>query len=46
MFWTDHQQPTSHIGRANMDGSDQRDIITDAVWPNGLALDYGSMFVL
>ena len=41
MFWTDHHKNNAHIGRANMDGSDQKHIVsTDVIWPNGLAVDY------
>ncbi|XP_062572883.1 low-density lipoprotein receptor-related protein 1B-like [Saccostrea cucullata] len=41
MFWTDHNKNSPHIGRAFMDGSSQRVLISkDVVWPNGLTIDY------
>ncbi|XP_011412220.3 low-density lipoprotein receptor-related protein 1B [Magallana gigas] len=41
MFWTDHNKNSPHIGRAFMDGSSQRVLLSkDVVWPNGLAIDY------
>lgn len=46
MFWTDHNKNSPHIGRAFMDGSSQRVLLSkDVVWPNGLAIDYkGNQF--
>ena len=41
MFWTDHNKNSPHIGRAFMDGSSQRVLLSkDVVWPNGLAIDF------
>lgn len=40
MYWTDWgDQP--EIAKANMDGSDDKSLVTDNIhWPNGLAIDY------
>ncbi|XP_056013099.1 low-density lipoprotein receptor-related protein 2-like [Ostrea edulis] len=41
MFWTDHNKNSPHIGRAFMDGSSQRVLLSkDVVWPNGLVIDF------
>ncbi|CAG0883349.1 unnamed protein product [Darwinula stevensoni] len=40
MYWTDWGE-NPHIGRAGMDGSEGKYIMTDnLVWPNALAIDY------
>jgi hypothetical protein len=39
MFWTDHGYDTPYVARANMDGTDAKNITNDLVWPNGLAVD-------
>ena len=40
MYWTDWGE-NPHIGRAGMDGSEMKYIITyNLVWPNALAIDY------
>ncbi|KAJ8320243.1 hypothetical protein KUTeg_001830 [Tegillarca granosa] len=39
-FYTDWGEP-SHVSRANMDGTDNRKIISqDIAWPNALTIDY------
>ena len=41
MFWTDFGSAFPGIYKANMDGSDRKEIVrTDTVWPNGLAIDH------
>jgi hypothetical protein len=40
MFWTDHGYNPPYVARANMDGTDVKQIINNGlVWPNGLAID-------
>lgn len=39
LFWTDWGDH-AYIGRANMDGTDQREIVNGLAWPNALAIDY------
>ena len=40
MFWTDWGD-NAYIGRANMDGSNQRVIVNDSLaWPNALAINF------
>ena len=40
LFWTDWGDH-AYIGRANMDGTNQRVIVNDSLaWPNALAIDY------
>lgn len=40
MFWTDWSE-NPHIGKAGMDGSQQRYIIQEGLgWPNALTIDY------
>ena len=42
MFWSDWGDKP-HIGRANMDGTDSRMIITDNLgWPNALAVSHAT----
>lgn len=41
MFWTDWGSK-SHIGVAFMDGGSPAVLVSDVVWPNGLALDWPS----
>ncbi|TRY76952.1 hypothetical protein TCAL_09210 [Tigriopus californicus] len=42
LFYSDWNEKQPHIGRTNMDGSDQKMLFSRPLvqWPNGLAIDY------